>query len=208
MNKIIIFGIIFFLFTSGIVFAKSNKGNTPVIKFNGAKYFLMYSAKSSETGGYLNEYYKTNQTYASWNELIGVHHYPTAYYPIEHAKEFARYLNEAGIISSIEIDDENNTALLNFIITDKHKLPIIMEFNVFKYVKSPICGTVALQYAKRYRLNNPLEAGKVRKDILKNGYKYLKKVNKLQIPDVISVEIDNGKYLLKEGCNDSLEHLD
>ena len=206
--KFFISVIFIFLFTVGVVMAKSDKLSMPVIKFNGSKYTLMYSAKSSETGGYLNEYYKSNQTYASWNELIGVHHYPSAYYPIEHAKEFAEYLTGSGIVANTEIDDEKNSAILYFVVMDKSKLPIIMEFNVFKYTKSSVCGTIGLQYAKRYRLSSPLEIEKTKKEIVKSGPKYINKLSKLKTPEVITMNADNGQYSLKEGCNDDMVNLD
>ena len=208
MKRIFILTGLLLLLITDFVLAKADVSAMPVLKFNGAKYTLMYSANSKETGGYLNEYYKANQTYASWTDLIGVHHYPTAFYPIEHAKEFAAYLNETGIPAHLEEDNENNRALLYFLIIDKRKLPIIMEFNVFKYEKSPVCGTVGLQYAKRYRLNNPLEVDKARKEILKNGIKYIKQLNKLEVPEVINQEIDKGKYSIKEGCNNEMENLE
>lgn len=194
--------------TAGIVYAKSEQTKMPSINFNGTNFTLFYSAKSPKTGGFINEYYKTNQTYASWTELIGVHHYPSSFYPIEHAKEFAEYLNSNGVVTSIEIDDENNSALLYFVVADKHKLPIIIEFNVFKYVKNSVCGTTGVQFAKRYRLNSPLEMEKAQKSIVKNGLKYIKKISKLKIPEVVALDIDNGKYILKEGCLNNLEDLD
>lgn len=196
------------MFAAGMVMAKSRVDFLPVIKFNGAKYTLMYSAKSEETGGYLNEYYKAHQTYASWTELIGVHHYPTAFYPIEHAKEFADYLNSTGVVANLEVYDDENQALLYFVVMDKSKLPIIIEFNIFKYVKSPVCGTLGFQFAKRYRINSPLEIEKTKKEIVKSGVKYIKRFNKLKIPELITLDIDNGKYLLKEGCRNDLENLD
>lgn len=186
------------ILTTGFAVAKCNKDSMPIVKFNGTKFSLLYSAKSTETGGYLNEYYKANQTYASWTELIGVHHYPIAFYPIEQAKDFAEYLNNSGVLAHLEINDEDNEALLYFVITNADKLPIIMEFNVFKYSKSPVCGTVGLQYAKRYRLNSPLEIEKTKKELVKSGLKYIKQLNKLDTPDVVTLEIDNGKYVLKE----------
>ena len=208
MKKLFILAGLILLFTAGFVYAKSDKFVMPSIKFNNAVYTLLYSAKSKETGGYINEYYKSNQTYASWTELIGVHHYPTAYYPIEHAKSFAEYLQNGGIVVGAETDEENNTALLYFVVADKSKLPIIIEFNVFKYIKSPVCGTVGLQYAKRYRLNSPLEIEKTQKVIAKNGLKYIKKVNRFEVPDVVTLDVDNGKYSLKEGFIKNLENLD
>lgn len=206
MKRFILTALILFL-SIGFVCAKNKQNILPSIKFDGSKYTLLYSTKSSETGGFLNEYYKTNQSYASWTELIGVHHYPTAFYPIEHAKEFADYLKDKGVVTSVEADEENNTALIYFAVMDKQKLPIIVEFNVFKYVKSPVCGTIGLQFAKRYRLNSPLEIEKVKKELKKTCLKYIKKVSKLEVPDLVDVAIDNGKYLYKEGGQNNLDNL-
>ena len=95
MKRLFLTAIILFI-SASFVYAKSNQNGLPSLKFNGSKFNLFYSTKSPETGGYLNEYYKPNQTYASWTELMGVHHYPTAFYPIEHAKEFNEFLNQKG----------------------------------------------------------------------------------------------------------------
>ena len=208
MKKIFIITGLVLMLTAGFVCAKSIKTVMPVIKFDGTKFTLAYSAKSDETGGYLNEYYRANQTYASWTELIGVHHYPRAYYPIDHAVEFAEYLNSKDIIANFETDERNNSALLYFIITDNSKLPIIMEFNVFKYEKSPVCGTVGIQYAKRYKLNSSLEIEKTKNEIVKKGLYYIKKLSQTSIPDVVTLDIDKGKYVLKEGMNNDIENLD
>lgn len=208
MKKIFILTGLVLLLTMQFVFAKAVKNTMPVIKFDGTKFTLMYSAESKETGGYLNEYYKAHQTYASWTELIGIHHYPTAFYPSEHAKEFAEFLNETGIPANLEVDKENDTALLYFLVIDKRKLPIIIEFNVFKYIKSSVCGTVGFQYARRYRLNSPLEIENAKKDILKTGVKYIKLVSKAKVPEIISLKVDNGKYVLKEACDNNMETLD
>lgn len=198
MKKIFITVILLFLFCTGIVFAKNAKNELPVLKFSGAKFSLYYSAKSSELGGYINEYYKQNESYASWTELVAIHHYPNSFYPIEHAKEFKSYLAESGVPSFLEIDDEDNSAILDFIIIDNKKLPIIMEFNVFKYVKSPVCGTIAFQYAKRSRIYNALEVENFKKSFVKCRAKYVKKIGKIKVPDLVEKDIENGKYLAKE----------
>lgn len=196
MKKILTLVVLALFLSCGFAFAKQdNKVTMPVVKFNGSKYSLYYSAKSTETGGFINEYYKPNQTYTSWDELIGVHHYPTAFYPIEHARDFKDFLNNSGGKAFLEVYDEENTAILYFIVISDKRLPIILEFNVFKYQKSPICGTVALQYAKRYLLNNGLEVDDVKKDFAKSAVKYVKQVEKLDIPDIVTFEIEKGQYV-------------
>ncbi|MCQ2743816.1 MAG: hypothetical protein MJ230_03350 [bacterium] len=197
--KRILFLIAYILFLScGFANAKSDDFNMPFIKFNGSKFSLYYSAKSFETGGFINEYYKHNQTYTNWNELIGIHHYPTAFYPIEHAKEFKDYLSEIGSSVSVEVSEEDNSALLYFIVISDKRLPIVLEFNIFKYVKSPLCGTVAFQYAKRYLLNNGLEVESIIKELNKTATKYVKQAEKVDMPDIITFEIEKGQYVHPE----------
>lgn len=199
MKRILFLLIIYTLFLScDLANAKSDDFDMPFIKFNGSKFSLYYSAKSSETGSFINEYYKHNQTYTNWNELIGIHHYPTAFYPIEHAKEFRDYLNEIGLMASVEVSEEDNSALLYFIVISDKRLPIVLEFNVFKYVKSPLCGTIAFQYAKRYILNNGLEADAVTKEFKETAIKYIKQVKKVDIPDIITFQIEKGQYVHPE----------
>lgn len=171
----------------------------PSLKLNGSKFTLYYSAKSPEIGSYINEYYKSGETYESWTELVVVHHFPTAYSPIDYAKSMSDYLASMNCPCSIENDEENNQSLIDFILIDSSRLPIILEFNIFKYEKSPICGSVALQYAKRYLIYNLLEVDKVKKSFEKDRDKYLNRVKKLEIPDIVTYDIEKGKYTHHEG---------
>ena len=202
MKKIIITVIFLYIFITGPVIAKTAEEGMPSLKFCGAKYTLYYSSKSPEIGGYINEYYKQRESYASWTELIALHHYPKAFYPIEHAKEFKMFLEKSNIPAYLEVDEKNNEAVLDFIVIDDRKLPIVMEFNVFKYVKSPVCGSVGFQYAKRYRVYNALEVDKFRKSFIKTRKKYVKKVLKHKVPELINSDVDYGKYVTKEASSE------
>ncbi|GEM_PF-6631710 len=183
----------------GLCLAKSNKQEFQYVKFNGAKFTLFYSTKSKELGSYINEYYKKNQTYTTWNELIALHHYPNAYSPIDQAKEFRTYLQEQGVPSELNIDEKHNSATLDFIIISQQKRPILLEFNIFRFAKSPKCGSIGFQYAKRYKINNALEINKFKKTIEKERKKYIKKFKKVNVPELIYEEIDKGKYQRHEG---------
>ena len=186
-------------------FAKSNKTTMPYVKFNGSKFSLYFSAKSPELKSYMNEYYKTAEGYASWTELIGVHHYPNFFSPIDYAKTFKDYLATSNCPCAVEMDEENNSAILDFLVIDNSKLPIVLEFNVFRCEKSPICGTVCLQYAKRYTIMNALETDKVKKNIVKDREKYIKKIKKVEVPDLVTVDIEKGKYINHEGIVNDLQ---
>jgi hypothetical protein len=179
--------------------AKDTKSKMPTIKFNNETFSLYYSTKTPEKQSYFNEYYKTYENYANWTELISVHNYPNAYSPIEQAKLFRDYLGEMNCPSALDIDEENNSATLDFILINNKKLPIILEFNIFKYEKSPICGTNAIQYARRYRINNSLEIDTVKKSFQKKRDNYLKQIKRLEIPSIVQHEVDKGKYINTEG---------
>ena len=179
--------------------AKSTNTSMPCIKFNGSKFSLYFSAKAPELKTYMNEYYKPTEGYTSWTELIAVHHYPNYFSPIDYAKTFRDYLAEGNCPSAIDVDEENNSAVLDFLLIDSAKLPIIIEFNIFRCEKSPVCGTVCLQYAKRYTIMNALEVDKVKKNFMKNRERYIKQIKKVAIPDLVTAEIDKGKYINHEG---------
>ena len=171
----------------------------PFVKFNGNKYSLYFSAKSPEDGSFINEYYKSGETYENWTELIGVYHYPNEYSPIEFAKSMSEQLNSISSPNTLMINDTSNSALLDFILVDSSRMPMILEFNVFKYEKSPVCGTVTIQYAKRYLINNMLEIDEVKSFFDKNREKCLNKVEKLKIPELVTYNIERGKYVKNEG---------
>lgn len=203
MRKFLI--VLILLITPLCVFAKPSKSIMPYLKFNGSKFSLYYSAKSPALKTYMNEYYKPSEGYTSWSELIGVHHYPNYYSPIDYAKSFRDYLASNNCPSVIDIDEDNNSAIIDFLIIDAAKLPIVLEFNIFRCEKSPICGTVCLQYAKRYTIMNSLEIDKVKKGFMKNRDKYIKQIKKVEIPDLVTVDIDKGKYINHEGIVNDLQ---
>jgi hypothetical protein len=179
-------------------FAKNVKTNMPCVKFNKQEYNLYYSSINSESNTRINEYYKPNESYTSWTELIAVHHYKNEYSPIDLAQLFRNYLSDNFCPSAMTIDEDDNSAILDFIVIENKKLPIVLEFNIFKYQKSADCGTIALQYAKRYRVNSALEVEKVKKLVEQNRAKDLKKIKKLQIPEIVSRDVENGKYINTE----------
>lgn len=192
MKRFIIL-ILLLMFTCTICVAKNSE--LPVIKFKGNVFSLLYSAKNESVGTYMNEYYKPKEGYNNWTELIAVHYYPNAYSPINQAHAMRDFLGAGLCPSALEEDEENNSAILDFVLIENKSFPIIVEFNIFKYEKSPICGTIALQYAKRYRVNNGIDIDNVKKDFAKSRTKLIKQVNNITIPDLVTVDIDNGKYL-------------
>ena len=147
MKKILVLFLIM-VFNVQLIYATS-KDKDYTLNFNGSKYHLLYSVKSKDFGGYLNEYYKKGETYNIRSELVAVHHFPNAYSPIDRIKDFKDYLGSMNVPSSLTFDDKRNTAMIDFIMLTEHKLPIVVEFNIFKYEKSKKCGSIAVQYVKR-----------------------------------------------------------
>ncbi len=183
------------------VFAKSNT----TFKFNGVKYNLLYSAKNPELGGYINEYYKPGETYNLWSEMVGVHHFPNAYSPIDQIIEFRKFLSSTNCPSSISFDEDKNIGIIDFIVIENKRNLVIMEFNAFKYTKSDKCGSVAIQYAKRYVVKNEFEAEEVKREFTKTRKKILKQIEKASVPVVITEDIDKCRIKgVKEGVNEGV----
>ena len=193
MKKILL-AVFFLMLVTTPVFAK--KTNNYHINFDGKRYNLLYSVKSSDFGGYLNEYYKNNETYNTWSEMLAVHHFPNAYSPIEQVKQFRAYLGSMNCPSALISNEKKNTAVIDFLLINNNQIPIILEFNVFKYQKSKQCGSVALQYAKRYAVTTAMQVDEAKRDFEKSRKKIIKKVENYEIPQVISEDIDKCKFVL------------
>ena len=193
MKKIFTILFMIIIFTSP-VFAK--KQSDYHINFKGEKYHLLYSIKSEDFGGYLNEYYKSGETYNNWSEMLAVHHFPNAYSPIDQVKKFREYLGKMNCPSALTFNDKKNVAMIDFLLINNNQVPIILEFNIFKYQKSKKCGSVALQYAKRYAVTTAMQVDEAKRDFEKNRRNIIKKVKNYEIPAVIAEDIDKCKFVL------------
>ena len=188
MKKIFVLLILIFLSVNTVYAEKHDKDYS--VRFNGTKYNLLYSIKNKDFGGYLNEYYKKGETYNIWSEMIAVHHFPNAYSPIDRIKDFKDYLGSMHVPSSLTFDDKKNTAMIDFIMISDHSMPIVIEFNIFKYEKSKKCGSIAIQYARRYTATTTMQIESIKKDVEKNRNKLIQKVKHFEIPEVITKDID------------------
>ena len=197
MKKILTLILILILSTS-ISWAKHEKEH--YLNFNGAKYRLLYSTKNADFGGYLNEYFKYGETYNVWSEMIAVHHFPNAYSPIDQIKALRDYLESMNCPSALTYNDKDNTAMIDFVMINSNQLPIVLEFNVFKYEKSDECGSVALQYVKRYAAKTAFQLEAAKADFEKSRKKLLNKVKNYNTPQIIAEEIDKCRsaYETKE----------
>ena len=173
MKKIFIIYIVLQLSVQ-IVFAKNDKDYS--LHFDGNKYHLLYSVKNPDFGGYLNEYYKQGETYNIWSEMLAVHHFPNAYSPIDRIRDFKEYLSDMQIPSSLTFDDKKNTAMIDFIMITNNHMPVVLEFNIFKYEKSKKCGSIAVQYVKRYAATTTMQIEEIKKDFEKNRKHYIIKI--------------------------------
>ena len=177
------------ILTAQLTLAKSEDKNYS-LKFNGEKFNLLYSVKNEEFGGYLNEYYKTGETYNIWSELVAIHHFPNAYSPIDRISEFKSYLSNMKVPSELTFDDKKNTAIIDFVMVADKQMPVVLEYNIFKYQKSKKCGTVAIQYARRYAATTTMQVEAVKRDFAKNRKKMISKVKNYGIPEIITKDID------------------
>jgi len=182
MKKILV--LMLMLFCACVYAADDN-----VIKYHGHKYVLKYSTKNDENGGFINEYFKEGENYNTWSEMIAVHHFPNMYSPTDQTQIYRESLDSIKCPSSMEIDEDKNSGIIDFILINNGR-PVIMEFDVFKFEKSDLCGTVALQYAKRYAANTNMQVESIKKDFEKNRKKMIKRAAKFKIPEIVETEID------------------
>ena len=206
MKKIFILAIVLCIGIQSCMAKGADKDYT--LNFNGTKYHLLYSIKNKDFGGYLNEYYKRGETYNIWSDMIAIHHFPNAYSPIDRIKDFKDYLSSMQVPSSLTFDDKRNSATIDFIMITSSHMPVVLEFNIFKYEKSKKCGSVAVQYTKRYSATTTMQIEAIKRDFEKHRKKLIKKVNKLTIPAIVTEDIDkciSGSELNKETKAEILE---
>ncbi len=202
MKKILAIFVILIMSVSSVSAKKISDNYS--IKLNGEKYTLLYSIKDKETNGYLNEYFKQRETYNTWSEMIAIHHFPNAYSPIDQVKQFKGYLNSLNCPSALTFDDKKNSAIIDFVMISEHRIPVILEFNIFKFQKSNDCGSVALQYARRYSATTAFEVEAVKEQFEKDRKRMLKKIKRLNVPQVVYKEIDKCKF---EGTDEPVEDI-
>ena len=185
MKKIFVL-LLLLIFNVSMVYAEKDYS----VHFNGKKFNLLYSIKNKDFGGYLNEYYKKGETYNIWSEMVAVHHFPNAYSPIDRIKDFKDYLGSMHVPSSLTFDDKKNTAMIDFVMINDHSVPVVIEFNIFKYEKSKKCGSIAIQYARRYTATTTMQIEYIKKDIEKNRKNLITKVKNFGIPEIVTKDID------------------
>lgn len=191
MNRLLVF-LFCLIFSINLTSAKDNLNS---VSYNGNKYYLKYSEKSKEHNGYYNQYFKQNEDFDSWTEMIAVQHFPNVYSPIDLAHTFREYLEEYNCPSSLLIDEKDNVGVLDFILIDSktENAPLKLEFNVFKYIKSPNCGSVSMQYAKKYSIDDIKNLESVKKDFEKYRLKAIDKIMLITIPEVVNKDIGEIK---------------
>lgn len=191
MNRLLVF-LFCLIFSINLTSAKDNLNS---VSYNGNKYYLKYSEKSKEHNGYYNQYFKQNEDFDSWTEMIAVQHFPNVYSPIDLAHTFREYLEEYNCPSSLLIDEKDNVGVLDFILIDSktENAPLKLEFNVFKYIKSPYCGSVSMQYAKKYSIDDIKNLESIKKDFEKYRQKAIDKIMLITIPEVVNKDIGEIK---------------
>ena len=122
--------------------------------------------------------------------MIAIHHFPNAYSPIDRIKDFKDYLSSMNVPSSLTFDDKKNTAMIDFIMITNNHMPIVLEFNIFKYEKSKKCGSVAVQYVKRYSATTTMQIEEIKKDFEKNRKHLIKQIKRFNIPQIVTTDID------------------
>lgn len=189
IKKFIYFFVVFiFVGIFSLVYAASLQR----INFDGKIFELKYSVKSSITHTYFNEYYRIKGTYDNWDELIGVYYFPQQTSYINYAKKFNNQILALGRKPILLINEKEGFAIIAF-LSGGGKIPTKAEYNTFKCQKSPKGGTIAMQYARRYFINNDEDKDAMIADIKKNRARWINNVAKMPMLGIIEKDIDTGK---------------
>ncbi len=149
MKKFIL-SVIFAILISGLitltVHAVSQK-----VTINGTEYKLKYSNCDNRSVACMNEYYKANEQGFNWTELFTVVYTKNTNNPFE----FAKALANSQKYSDIEINKQENYAIVRFLIPYKDKNGnSVIEQNIAKVMKYSFGnGVVSQQYAVKILLN-------------------------------------------------------
>lgn len=190
VNSLIVTVLIVLIIFGGNFIIESNIF-APRLRFNNQTFVLKFSQKSPLTGGYMNEYYLEDEGYNDWTQLIGVYYFPFKNSPISIGKKYQKLFIDTESSGIVIMNIKEDTAV---IMQTLHGFEPVenAEFNIFRYEKAPQKGVIALQYARRYFIEYPPEINEAKKDIEKNRFEWLKKMDEIPIPPIITKNIDKG----------------
>ena len=191
-NKILYILILAVFFIAQAAFAEEQ-----TITFLGNTYNLAFSARGAG-GGFYNEYVKNGQTVKNWNEIMVIHHFPLAKSPLTEAKKlssvitaiYAKQNKKAPV--ALSYNDKKDSAIVDFVmpVLDENKNLKCLEFNVFKYEKSPDGrGLRAIQYSKRFFKNELQNETTFQQNLAQTRTKVMNAIPAIETPQIVEKAI-------------------
>ncbi len=117
------------------------------MQFDSLTFRKAFTDKSSE--GPFSEYLPKGQALKSWTKLMGYYEFPALKNPKEAAQMVEEVVKKQNPDAQSEVvyNSTTNEAIVDFVTWPKDQSYV--EFNIWKYRKSPNGGLVAIQYAER-----------------------------------------------------------
>ena len=192
---------------SGVSYAGANKGvnkgankgtsvsqqTIPQITLDNKVFTLKYSTNKTQSGEYLNEYYKSDETGYNWTELITVCEFPN--YPNSPSNYAESILSRDNAPDNYDRPMSTNSrsgkVTCVFLLAGKMDETKYIEFNVMQvlpYKNSK--GIKTLLYAKKYNYKTREELADVFNKMEADKQKYFNLVKELEMPAVLHENIE------------------
>ena len=183
---------IFIIFALIIVFF-AQKSGAEEIYFDNTKYILKYSVLSPDAKGYFNEYYQSNESRNKWTKMLGIYYYPEENSPMKFAKEFDKIIENSdnAVLIKLMENKKQEKALLSFLVNNNENNKNYFEYNIYKYEKHPVKGSVMLKYAAKYYCGTDDEIIKAGNNIREKNDEYIQLIIASATPEVVEQNIGN-----------------
>ena len=164
------------------------------IKFDNVLYKLKFSAVSPSVKGYGNEYFKPNENFSNWSEMIGIYHYPNENNPLKYAENFDKHIeqNDNCLLLKLVENKDANKAVLSFLTNNCENSRKYFEYDVYKFEKSLKKGMIVSKYASKHYFNDNNEITQIAQKIKKDNDKYLELFIISQTPTVLEQDITDN----------------
>lgn len=162
------------------------------IHFNNNVFTLKYSALSSVTNGYENEYFLKNENRSNWSKMVGIYYYPAVSDPIKFAMEESKRIesNETNVLLKFVKNKKTDQAAISYLQNGKNNGKDYFEYNVFKYEKHPSKGMMELRYAIRYFFTSKDEITKIGQKVREENDDYMQTLITSPTPPIVEKDIN------------------
>ncbi len=202
--KSIVLLLVIMIFATGVSYAGGSLKKTqkqpqqtvtahPQIKVNNEVFTLKFATNKTQSGEYLNEYYKPGEGPSNWTEMITVSEFPNyPNKPMDYVEAIlTRDHSPNNYDRPIVSNSKSEKTTFVFLLTGKTDEAKYVEFNIMQvmpYKNSK--GLKTLQYAKKYYYTDREDYTNKFKDMEDKKMYIFTQVKDLEMPEMIRQEIE------------------